>query len=305
MCSSWIKPLVIVCACFCIALTLTAQNVFLNEVMTSNKHALQDENGDSSDWIELHNSGSALGHLAGYGLSDDPAIPFKWIFRDATIEPGGFLLVFASGKDRQQERIPSTNPPAIAGLKVWLRAEDVATNDPAQVRASGGSFFVRRWNNRSGIALPALQTEDDLQPRLSLAVAELNKLPALHFDGANDLLTLAAPPAQDSFCIIMVARTALGHEVDAQGASGVGGVSGQHYLLGATHGGDFNAGAGLSAGTNGVSVYEHGANYMPALAVYEGAVGTVLISINYSNKQPFLYLQGNLARAGVSSPRAA
>ena len=136
-------------------------------------------------------------------------------------------------------------------------------------------------------------------------MAELNNQPALHFDGANDLLTLPAPPGQDNFCFIVVARTTFGHEVDPQGAAGVGGVSGQHYLFGATHGGDFNAGAGLSVGTNGVSVYEHGANYMPALAVYDGPLGTspAIISVNYSNKQPLLYVQGNLARAGVHSPR--
>ena len=32
--------------------------------------------------------------------------------------------------------------------------------------------------------------------------------------------------------------------------------------------------------------------------------GFTIISVNYSNKQPFLYWQGNLACAGVPSPRA-
>ena len=306
MIASWKKFLATVCAWGCLFQTLPAQNVLINEVMSSNGHTLLDENGDSSDWIELYNAGAAPVSLAGYGLSDDPALPFKWTFRDAAIGPGGFLLVFASGKDRQPGVVGPTNPAAIAGLKVWLRADAVATNDPTQARTSGGNFFVRRWNDRSGAANPALQTTDDLQPRFSPAVAAFNHQPALHFDGVNDLLTLPAPPAQDNFCYIVVARTSVGHEVDPQSAGGVGGVSGQHYLLGATHGGDFNAGAGLSAGTNGVSVYEHGADYMPALAVYDGPVGTraIIISVNYSNKQPFLYLQGNLARAGVPSPRA-
>ena len=187
-----------------------------------------------------------------------------------------------------------------------MRADTVATNDPTQARASSGNFFVRRWNDRRGAANPALQTTDDLQPQFNPAVAAFNNQPVVHFDGVNDLLTLPAPPAQDSFCYIIVARTSVGHEVDPQGASGVGGVSGQRYLLGATHGGDFNAGAGVSTGTNGVSVYEHGANYMPALAVYSGPLGAgaAVISVNYSNKQPFLYVQGNLARAGVASSRA-
>src|SRR5262245_13829826 len=304
MISLWTKLLVTVCACFCLARTLPAQNLLINEVMTSNRRTLLDENGDSSDWIELYNAGPTPVSLAGHGLSDDPALPFKWAFRDAAIGPGSFLLVFASGKDRQPGMISPTNPPALSGLKVWLRADAVATNDPAQVRASGGNYFVRRWNDQSGSANPALQTTDDLQPRFSPAItAAFNNQAVLHFDGVNDLLTLPAPPAQDNFCYIIVARPAAGHEVDPQSADGVGGVSGQHYLLGATHGGDFNAGAGVSAGTNGVSVYEHGASYMPALAVYSGMLGAgaSVISVNYSNKQPFLYLQGNLARAGVAS----
>src|SRR5262249_1376396 len=63
---------------------------------------------------------------------------------------------------------------------------------------------------------------------------------------------------------------------------------------------------GVSMGTNGVSVYEHGSGYMPALAVYSGPVGTDfrVVSVNYSNRQPFLYFQGNLASAGLPSTRA-
>src|SRR5206468_3361469 len=162
------------------------------------------------------------------------------------------------------------------------------------------------WNDQSGAANSAQQATNNLQPQFIPTVAELNNQPALRFDGANDLLTLPASPAQDSFCLVAVVRTGVGHEVDPQGASGVGGVSGQRYLFGATHGGDFKAGAGLSVGTNGVSVYEHGANYMPALAVYEGPVGTgfTIISVNYSNKQPFLYWQSNPAGAAAHQRQA-
>src|SRR5205807_9751743 len=160
-------------------------------------------------------------------------------------------------------------------------------SEGTEVRTAGANVFVRRWNDQSGAANSARQDIDGLQPQFIPAVAELNNQPALHFDGVNDLLTLPAPPAQDNFCFIVVARTDVGHKVDRHGTAGVGGVSGQHYLLGAPHGGDFNAGAGLSVGTNGVSVYEHGSSYMPALAVYAGPIGNgaTVISVNYSNKQ--------------------
>src|SRR5437867_2863485 len=168
-------------------LTSQAQGIVINEIMASNTHTLLDENGDSADWIELYNPGAAPVSLAGYGLSDDPALPFKWTFRHAAIEPRGFLLVFASGKDRQPGVVAPSNPAAIAGLKVWLRADAVATNDPTQARTSGGNFFVRRWNDRSGAANHAEQTTADLQPRFIPALAELNNQSALHFDGVNDL----------------------------------------------------------------------------------------------------------------------
>ena len=77
--------------------TSQAQGIVINEIMTANTHTLLDENGDSSDWIELYNVDAAPISLAGYGLSDDAASPFKWTFRDAEIGPGGFLMVFASG----------------------------------------------------------------------------------------------------------------------------------------------------------------------------------------------------------------
>ncbi|MEI6749718.1 MAG: lamin tail domain-containing protein [Bacteroidota bacterium] len=73
----------------------------INEVQTSNRSTLADEDGDYEDWIELYNSGSGVVDLYNYGLSDDPASPFKWRFPSVAIQPGSYLLVFASGKNRK------------------------------------------------------------------------------------------------------------------------------------------------------------------------------------------------------------
>jgi hypothetical protein len=72
----------------------------INEFMPSNTVTIADEDGDLPDWIELFNPGAAPIDLTGYGLSDDPDEPFKWIFPHGVIEPGQHRLVFASGKDR-------------------------------------------------------------------------------------------------------------------------------------------------------------------------------------------------------------
>ena len=74
--------------------------LIISEVQASNATTLVDADGDSSDWLELYNSGPSSVDLGGYHLTDDPADLSKWTFPAVTIQPGGFLVVFASSKDR-------------------------------------------------------------------------------------------------------------------------------------------------------------------------------------------------------------
>lgn len=79
-----------------------AQNptVLINELMASNSSVIADEDGDSSDWVELYNSSDQPVNLVGWGLSDNPSNLYKWIFPEVMLAPGEYLLVWASGKDR-------------------------------------------------------------------------------------------------------------------------------------------------------------------------------------------------------------
>lgn len=77
-----------------------SQSVVINEVMSSNTNTLQDEDGAYSDWVELYNADVNPVDLTGWGLSDSYATPFKWRFGAVTLQPGEFLLVWASSKDR-------------------------------------------------------------------------------------------------------------------------------------------------------------------------------------------------------------
>lgn len=95
-------------SCFLLALiglligvcSLNAQDVVINEFMSSNDGFMLDEDGEASDWIELYNRGDACVVLSGYALSDNAAMPEKWILPDTVLPSRGFMLVFASGKDR-------------------------------------------------------------------------------------------------------------------------------------------------------------------------------------------------------------
>lgn len=72
----------------------------ITEFMASNDSALYDEDGDSSDWIEIHNPDASAVDLAGYSLSNDPGQLGQWQLPAVTLAPNGFLIVFASNKDR-------------------------------------------------------------------------------------------------------------------------------------------------------------------------------------------------------------
>ena len=59
----------------------------------------QDEDGDVSDIIEIHNAGAESLSLAGYTMTDNENNLKKWSFSsNQKIEAGEYLLVYASGK---------------------------------------------------------------------------------------------------------------------------------------------------------------------------------------------------------------
>lgn len=118
-------------------------NVVISEFQSSNESTVFDEDGDASDWIELHNRGTEPVSLAGWGLSDRADDPFKWTFPALTLAPGERLLAWASGKNRSVTGPPPAldSPDGIPGLVLWLRAEDETYAD-GEAAAS--------WTDRSG-----------------------------------------------------------------------------------------------------------------------------------------------------------
>lgn len=83
-----------------LAAPLTATPV-ISEFLASNQSGLRDEDGDSEDWLEIHNPTDAALDLSGWHLTDDPAEPARWTLPTLFLPPGGHLVIFASGKDRR------------------------------------------------------------------------------------------------------------------------------------------------------------------------------------------------------------
>jgi len=68
--------------------------VRLNELMSSNKSALQDDRGEYSDWIELLNPSDQPADISGWKLSDGGSI---FTFPEHVLAPGEAVVVYASG----------------------------------------------------------------------------------------------------------------------------------------------------------------------------------------------------------------
>ncbi len=73
----------------------------ITEFVADNDGSTLDEDGDASDWIEISNPGETTVSTTGLFLTDNQTQPTKWELPDIAIPPGGYLTIFASGKDRR------------------------------------------------------------------------------------------------------------------------------------------------------------------------------------------------------------
>lgn len=86
---------------------LAAQTVRINEIVSSNS-VYTDEDGDTPDWLEIHNFGNQNVSMNGWSLSDDVNNLTKWTFPDLTISPNEYLLLWASSKNITKISTPKT-----------------------------------------------------------------------------------------------------------------------------------------------------------------------------------------------------
>lgn len=115
-----------------------SRTLWITEIMASNRGTIADEDGEFPDWIELHNAGNSAIELEGFWLSNDPANPLKWAFPPMALAPQGYLLVFASGKDRSDSEGPHLHTNfklSATGTTVVLSTPDVRIVDSIETDA--------------------------------------------------------------------------------------------------------------------------------------------------------------------------
>jgi Concanavalin A-like lectin/glucanases superfamily len=135
----------------------------------------------------------------------------------------------------------------------------------------------------------------------------------LYFDGTNDEMSwsYANEVPLDTFTMEAMVKATTTHQIDAEAGTGTAGMSGQRYVFVTTAIGGSQAGAGVSVGTNGISVYEHSGGFLPPVAVYNPAAKTPVqpqlgtdwnhLVVTYTDTQPRIYLNGRLVHTGLDS----
>ena len=137
-----------------------SSSVSINEVCSDNKGIILDSFGKKSDWIELYNSGNSEVNLSGYGITDDPSLPFKYIIGSATVPAHGYLTIFASGNDIEFDNEVHTN------FSISKDGEPIMLSNP-----EGGVISI--------VDVPALGT---------------NKTVGFYPDGSNNLNIMYGTP---------------------------------------------------------------------------------------------------------------
>ena len=131
---------------------------------------------------------------------------------------------------------------------------------------------------------------------------------AFSFNGVDDIVTGASAhliDIQNTFTIEFWAFPLAARSSTSQSTSGTAGTSGQRYAVAPYDGGSGPAGAGVSVGTNGISVFEHASSYLPSLLVYNASITNwTHVAVVYENKQPKLYVNGVLVKTGLASQRS-
>ena len=150
----------LVCCVFGLSAT-RADDVSISEIVAANVSTLADEDGDYPDWVEIYNGGTSAANLDGWFLTDSEDKLQKWQFPAVELAPEGFLIVFASGKDRFD---PSS--PLHTSFKLRAGGEFLALVDP------DGQTIASQFAPE----FPPLQ--DDMSYGFSQEVAESSVVPS-------------------------------------------------------------------------------------------------------------------------------
>lgn len=127
--------------------------ISINEFLADNESKsplgpgeILDGNGESSDWIELHNNSQYSVDISGWYLTDDSELKTKWQFPASTLlQPGEYLIVFASGKTQAEN--PGNYPYADSAGYLHTNFELSKNGEYLGLFSEDGSTPIHEYNH--------------------------------------------------------------------------------------------------------------------------------------------------------------
>ncbi len=116
---------------------------------------LLDEDGDSSDWIEIYNPMEVAIDLNGWYLTDSTDNLKRWKFPSVHIQPGQFKIIFASGKDRDDpddELHTNFMLTGSAGFLALVKPDGEAIENAYEYPQQFGNFSYGLSSDAAGLA---------------------------------------------------------------------------------------------------------------------------------------------------------
>jgi hypothetical protein len=104
----------------------------INEWMAENDGSATDPaDGQSDDWLEIHNPTDQTVSLAGWMLSDDPAVPSQFVIPSGwSIPPRGHLLVWADNQPVQNPAVPAQGSQLHVPFRLGNAGETIQLSAP-------------------------------------------------------------------------------------------------------------------------------------------------------------------------------
>lgn len=130
--------------CFTSQIFLHANTIKINEVMPANGWTIDDEYGESSDWIELYNYGTEPVNIKNWRINDADNFENAFVLPDTTINPGEYLLIWASGRGISDNEVLEIQG---SGLGSHLNADFYDQGSFNYIPISGNFNTTVRINN--------------------------------------------------------------------------------------------------------------------------------------------------------------
>lgn len=143
------------------------------------ENQLLDEDGNSSDWIELCNPSDQSVDLHDWYLTDDPDDLTRWQIPQMVLEPEAFQIIFASGKDRKTPGEPYHTGFGLSGSGFLALVEP-----DGRTIAHSFSYPAQYGGISYGLSSPAASPAETVE-LISTGAPAIAKMPADNTLGLN------------------------------------------------------------------------------------------------------------------------